>query len=159
PHPVLVRRGSHTAGIGSSLSGAEALVAPLVITAPGRCLPWREGKSQSMKSPLLISALVLAALAPPRASNRPRPPAPAAANWPSFRGPAASGVDDGAALPTTWNVETGTNIRWKTPIPGTGHSSPVVAGNRLWVTSALRSDGDAPLKPGLYGDIAPVEDD
>ncbi len=46
-----------------------------------------------------------------------------AGNWPSFRGPGARGVADGEDLPTIWNVETGKNVRWRTEIPGLGHSS------------------------------------
>ena len=47
-------------------------------------------------------------------------------HWPSFRGPLASGVADGQNPPTLWDAETGHNVLWKTPIPGLGHSSPVV---------------------------------
>ena len=55
--------------------------------------------------------------------------------WPSFRGPAASGIADGPAPPTEWNAETGHNILWRTEIPGLGHSSPVVWGDRIFVTA------------------------
>ncbi len=79
-------------------------------------------------------------------------------DWPQFRGPGASGVAEGFATPTKWNAETGENIRWKTPIPGLGHSSPIIWGDKLFVTSAV-SDRDDTLKVGLYGDISPVEDD
>src|SRR5580658_3959627 len=58
------------------------------------------------------------------------------ANWPQFRGPSASGLGAGVP-PTEWNVESGKNIRWKTVIPGLGHSSPVVWGDRIFVTSAV----------------------
>ena len=87
----------------------------------------------------------------------PRPPAlpkPAAAkgSWPSFRGPGASGVADGQSLPDKWDVKTGENILWLTPIPGLAHSSPVVWGNQIFVTSAISSKPGATFKPGLYGD-------
>ena len=59
-------------------------------------------------------------------------PASAAGSWPSFRGPSASGVAEGQNLPDEWNGETGNNILWKTPIPGLGHSSPIVWGDRLF---------------------------
>lgn len=79
--------------------------------------------------------------------------------WPSFRGPDARGVAT-VDLPTTWNVESGDNVRWKTPIKGLAHSSPVVWGNRIFVTSAERvDDGEASLKVGLYGNITPVDDE
>ncbi|MFQ5674802.1 MAG: PQQ-binding-like beta-propeller repeat protein [bacterium] len=74
------------------------------------------------------------------------------ANWPSFRGFHASGVADGQNLPDTWNGETGENVRWKTKIPGLAHSSPVVWENRIFVTSAISSMGEATFRSGLYGD-------
>jgi len=79
-------------------------------------------------------------------------------HWPSFRGPAASGVADGHATPTTWNVKAGENIQWKTPIPGLGLSSPVVWGDRVFVTTAISGKAKPKLKVGLYGDIEPVRD-
>ncbi len=78
--------------------------------------------------------------------------APAKGSWPSFRGPNASGLADGQNLPDTWNGPSSTNILWKTAIPGLAHSSPVVWGDRIYVTSALSSKGNATFKPGLYGD-------
>ncbi|MEC7774636.1 MAG: PQQ-binding-like beta-propeller repeat protein [Planctomycetota bacterium] len=76
------------------------------------------------------------------------------ANWPSFRGQDAAGVADGQDLPDEWNFEKGENIRWKKRIPGLAHSSPVIWGDRLFVTSAISSKADASFKPGLYGDPA-----
>jgi outer membrane protein assembly factor BamB len=81
-----------------------------------------------------------------------RPWAPAAGSWPSFRGAQASGVADGQKLPDAWDPKTGDNILWRTPIPGLAHSSPIVWGDRLFVTSAISSDPKATFKPGLYGD-------
>ena len=72
-------------------------------------------------------------------------------NWPSFRGPAASGVADGQHPPTVWDTETGKNIRWKTPISGLAHSSPVVWDNRVIVTTAVSGQEKSEFKPGLYG--------
>ena len=83
-------------------------------------------------------------------------------NWPSFRGPQASGVAI-AAPPVAWNADPAAgplkNIRWKTPIPGLSHSSPIVWGDRLFVATAVRSDGEAPLKVGLYGSGDSADDD
>jgi outer membrane protein assembly factor BamB len=78
--------------------------------------------------------------------------APAAGSWPSFRGTLARGVADGMRLPDTWDGAKGTNILWRTAIPGLAHSSPIVWGNRIFVTSAVSSRSDATFKPGLYGD-------
>src|SRR5262245_5520045 len=72
-------------------------------------------------------------------------------NWPSFRGNGASGGADGHDLPITWDVTTGTNIIWKAPIAGLAHSSPVVWGDRIFITTAVSSQPDASFKKGLYG--------
>ena len=72
-------------------------------------------------------------------------------DWPSFRGLNASGVVDGQNLPDQWDGEKDVNIRWKTAIPGLAHSSPIIWGNRLFVTTALTSKDEADFKHGLYG--------
>lgn len=72
-------------------------------------------------------------------------------SWPSFRGAHASGVADGQNLPDQWNVETGENVLWRTEIQGLAHSSPVLWGDRLFVTSAISSRGGATFKIGPYG--------
>ncbi len=82
----------------------------------------------------------------------------AASNWPQFRGPSANGIGDGSP-PLEWNGETGKNIRWKTAIPGLGHSSPIIWGDRIFLTSAVPATGEPALKVGLYGDIKPVDDE
>jgi len=73
-------------------------------------------------------------------------------NWPSFRGEHAAGVADGQNLPDQWDGEKGTNIKWKTSIPGLSHSSPVVWADQIFVTTAISSRGSATFKKGLYGD-------
>lgn len=91
-----------------------------------------------------------------RTAGTPLPRLPAAADargsWPSFRGPEATGVADGQHLPDRWDVKTGENILWRTPVPGLAHSSPVVWGDRVFVTSAISQEPGATFKPGLYGD-------
>ncbi|HZU37147.1 MAG TPA: ankyrin repeat domain-containing protein, partial [Gemmataceae bacterium] len=72
-------------------------------------------------------------------------------NWPSFRGAHASGVADGQAPPTVWDPKMGRGIRWKTPIPGLAHSSPIVWGDKVFVTTAVSSDKKTEFRPGLYG--------
>jgi outer membrane protein assembly factor BamB len=85
--------------------------------------------------------------------RRPLPePENPSGSWPSFRGPRAAGVAAGQNLPDRWNGETGENVVWKTPIAGLAHSSPIVWGGRIFVTSALSSRGGATFRPGLYGD-------
>jgi hypothetical protein len=79
-------------------------------------------------------------------------------HWPSFRGPNASGVADGHSTPVTWNAATGENVVWKSPIPGVAVSSPIVWGDRVFVSTAVSSDPAAGIRTGLYGDVEPVND-
>jgi len=80
-------------------------------------------------------------------------------NWPSFRGLNARGFSDGRPTPVTWNVESKNNIEWKTAIPGLAHSSPIIWGDRIFITTANSEKENPELKTGLYGSINPVEDD
>ncbi|HEX5069761.1 MAG TPA: PQQ-binding-like beta-propeller repeat protein [Vicinamibacterales bacterium] len=78
---------------------------------------------------------------------------PAGGSWPSFRGLQAAGIAEGQNLPDTWDGKAGTNILWHTAIPGLGHSSPIVWGSTIFVSTAVSSGTpDASFKPGLYGD-------
>ena len=80
-------------------------------------------------------------------------------NWPSFRGPDGTGIADGQHPPLNWNGKTGEGVRWKTPIPGLGHSCPIVWGNRVFVTTAISSgQADPKVRVGLYGDVESVND-
>jgi outer membrane protein assembly factor BamB len=83
---------------------------------------------------------------------------PYSQQWPSFRGPWALGFIENAKPPTTWNAETGEHIKWKTAIPGLGHSSPVIWDNFLFVTTAVNTTSSESLKVGLYGDIGEAND-
>lgn len=58
-----------------------------------------------------------------------------AKQWPCFRGP-RQGVSAFTNVPDTWNAKTGENILWKTPIPLSGKNSPVVWGDKVFVTGA-----------------------
>ncbi len=59
----------------------------------------------------------------------------AAGNWPQWRGPDGSGVSNETNLPVEWSPTK--NIKWKTPIDGRSHSSPIVWGNRIFLTTAV----------------------
>ena len=59
----------------------------------------------------------------------------AAEDWPQFRGPSGQGVSAEIGLPLEWSESR--NVHWKTAVPGIGWSSPVVAGDRVWVTTAV----------------------
>jgi outer membrane protein assembly factor BamB len=85
-------------------------------------------------------------------------PASGSGHWPSFRGPEAAGSAEGQNLPDQWNPASGENIRWRTTLPGLAHSSPIVWGDVVFVTSAVSSRPDATFKPGLYGDGDASED-
>jgi hypothetical protein len=73
-------------------------------------------------------------------------------NWPQFRGPSGSGLGDGANPPVQWDLAKGTNIVWTSEIPGLAVSSPVVWGNRVFVSTAISSDPNQKWRTGLYGD-------
>jgi outer membrane protein assembly factor BamB len=69
-------------------------------------------------------------------------------NWPSFRGPGASGVADGQSAPIAWDAEKSVNVRWSTPIPGLGHASPIIWGDRIFLTTAVSSQPNPEFRPG-----------
>ena len=56
-------------------------------------------------------------------------------NWPQWRGPRGQGVSEEKNLPLEWSSTK--NIKWKTAVPGRGHSSPIVWGNRLFLTTSI----------------------
>jgi outer membrane protein assembly factor BamB len=70
-------------------------------------------------------------------------------NWPRFRGADASGVvADDSRLPDTWDQTT--NIEWKVTIPGSGWGSPIVWGDRVFVSAVHSDDEYEKPKGGLY---------
>src|SRR5216683_3828814 len=76
-------------------------------------------------------------------------------NWPQWRGPLANGVAPHAHPPIRWS-ETN-NVRWKIPLPGKGHSSPIVFGDALYVTAAVPvGDAQKPVydhAPGTHDNV------
>lgn len=78
--------------------------------------------------------------------------------WPVYRGYYSSGVLDNANLPATFDPQKMINIRWKIKIPGLGISSPVIWGDKLFLTSAVSENDKAGFKPGIFGDVTPVND-
>ena len=77
--------------------------------------------------------------------------------WPMFRGINATGLSSGTP-PLTWNVADGTHVRWKTRIPGTGHSSPIVWDDRIFITTAVSTTG-SPVERTTTTGRATVKDD
>jgi len=65
-------------------------------------------------------------------------PAVWAEEWPCWRGPRLDGTSQEVGVPLKWSKTE--NVFWKTPIPGTGHSSPIIWGDRVFVTSCLEND-------------------
>jgi len=102
---------------------------------------------------LLVAALVFGTVIALQGQNKND-----GVNWPSFRGPSANGIGESYSTPISWDVDTSKNIKWKITLPGLAHSSPVIWGNRMFVTTAA-GETDAELKVGLYGSIEPVDDD
>ncbi|MGH9870337.1 MAG: PQQ-binding-like beta-propeller repeat protein [Candidatus Polarisedimenticolia bacterium] len=78
--------------------------------------------------------------------------------WPQFRGPGASGIADGQGVPLQWSVSKQENIRFKTPVPGIALSSPVIWGDRIYLTTAVSEKQDKTFRTGLYGDATSVDD-
>ena len=58
-----------------------------------------------------------------------------AEDWPQWRGPRGDGTSLERGIPTRWNGPQKQNIAWKVEIPGRGHASPIVCGDRLFVVS------------------------
>lgn len=79
-----------------------------------------------------------------------------ARQWPQFRGAAAAGVAD-SAVPTTWNLASKSRVAWVADIPGLGHSSPIIWGNRVYVTTAV-SDAPNPPLDVRHGGISMAPD-
>lgn len=65
-----------------------------------------------------------------------------AEDWPCWRGPRGDGTSDETNIPTHWDGGKGENIAWKVEVPGTGHASPVVSGDRIFVASCQEDAGD-----------------
>jgi outer membrane protein assembly factor BamB len=73
------------------------------------------------------------------------PPAGAQTDeWPQFRGPDGQGHSTETGLPLQWSETQ--NVVWKVPVPGRGWSSPVIASDRIWLTTAVESAGAASLR-------------
>lgn len=98
-----------------------------------------------------VTGLVLVIVVPAQAANDLRH------QWPQWRGPLANGVAPFAEPPVTWS-ETN-HVRWKVALPGRGHSSPIVTGDRVYVqVAAPMGEAQTPVldaAPGVH-DSVPV---
>jgi len=71
-----------------------------------------------------------------------------AGDWPQFRGPDGAGVSEETGLPDAWSATE--NVAWKVPVEGRGWSSPVVLGERIFLTTAVSGGEEETPKKGLY---------
>jgi len=72
------------------------------------------------------------------AANAPRP----GIDWPTYRGIQAAGISEGKPMPTSWSLPEKKGIKWSAPIAGLGHSSPIIWGDSLCVTTAISGRAD-----------------
>src|SRR5712691_1782948 len=77
-------------------------------------------------------------------------------NWPQWRGPLGTGVAPNANPPVEWSETK--HIRWKIALPGKGHSTPIVWGDRIFLTTAIpygeASRPRLPDRPGAHDNLA-----
>jgi len=78
--------------------------------------------------------------------------------WTGYRGNMSSGVLDNANLPDSFSNDKSVNIKWKITLSGLGLSSPVIWGDRLFITSAVSKSDNHGIKTGIYGEGMPVPD-
>ena len=89
---------------------------------------------------LLLALCALGCVAAPAQQPAPvgvrmvPPPGDGASYWPRWRGPSGQGVVEGTGYPDTWSATT--NVTWKTSVPGSGHSSPIVWGDQIFLTTS-----------------------
>lgn len=93
-----------------------------------------------------------------RSASRPA----SGSDWPCFRGQAGRGVADGYPVRTQWNADDTSGemsgVLWAVKVPGLGHSSPVVVGDRVFLATAIAADGQAPLHVGKGGQPDAADD-
>jgi len=76
-----------------------------------------------------------------------------ARNWPRFRGPGGLGISNYTNVPSAWNLQTGENVLWKTPVPVMGPNSPVIWDNRLFLTGATATKREVFCFDALTGKL------
>ena len=135
--------------------GRGGMVERLMVERGGESMEYQpEGESESR------ATAVEAAEALPEADLVPEDLVPVTARpWPQFRGPGGSGVADGQGVPLRWNAAEGDGIAWEAPLSGLGVSSPIVWEDRVFVVVAASLTEDSEFRIGLYGDVAPVQND
>ena len=89
-------------------------------------------------------------------------------DWPSFRGAGARGVAEGYPIRTKWNADPASSddlpagetngVLWQTKVPGLGHASPVISGDKVFLLTAIASAGDVPLQTKRGGNVKAADD-
>ena len=90
-----------------------------------------------------IAVAFSAALSLPLAANE---------NWPQWRGPTGNGISDSKSLPTQWSLAKNQNIVWKAELPSWSGGTPVIWGDRIFVTSPSKAEVQ---EPGASGQESP----
>jgi hypothetical protein len=151
-------RASNAPDLSVVFGGRGGLIEAMVISRGTTAVRYgREGFADATSPAALAAPSTEAIAAPAKTAAATAVPRTPARPWPAFRGANADGTADGQGAVSDWDVATGRNIRWKTPIPGLATSSPIIWGNRVVVVSAA-SDADKTFRTGLYGDVNPVDD-
>ena len=153
-------RASNAPDLTVVFGGRGGIVEAMIISRGTTAVRYaREGFADATSPSALAAEATTAGSATAAAKPAAAPTAPRAAArpWPAFRGANADGTADGQGAVTDWDVATGRNVRWKTPIPGLATSSPIIWGDHVIVVSAA-SEADKSFRTGLYGDVTPVDD-
>jgi outer membrane protein assembly factor BamB len=93
----------------------------------------------------LLAVLPVHSAAASGAGRRPGKKSNKASNWPQWRGPESQGISTDTGIPTEWSNTT--NVQWKTPLPGKGHSSPIVWGKYIFLTTSVEGPVIPDAKP------------
>jgi len=128
PTPVPVRRGEE---VDEAIERDRAMVSVVAVTAPVVVaafigVAWSRQAPEPAKGRPTPKGMIVAA----------QPTVPDRLKWPTFRGPTGQGIAPEMDLPVSWDAKTGENILWRTEVPLPGNSSPIVWGDRIFLTGA-----------------------
>jgi outer membrane protein assembly factor BamB len=125
-----------------TIAGQNGLNADLMISRPSPAWArrWNPGLFIGLILFRAAAALSLSvfALGASTAAMAALPKTQSADDWPQFRGPTGDGISLATNIPLTWS--TNQNVKWKVPVPGRGRSSPVLLGDRIWLTTAFETN-------------------
>ncbi len=138
--------GNKEAGVEVSFFGRAETIEGVGIERRGERMP----RMRAAESPI-VGAVEL----PEFIEN---PDAEPIVHWPGFRGANRDGIGDGVDTVVEFDLETGDGVAWSIDLPGLGNSSPVVWGDRVYVTTAVAEGGSTPLRVGLTGSGEEVEE-